>query len=318
MTAGRVDIGPSRSGTRGGAGLGGMSRQAKFAAGSIGVGLLVLSLKAAAYVLTGSVALYSDALESVINLVTASVALYTIRIAAQPADDDHPYGHTKAEYFSAVLCGVLIVVAALLIFGEAWRSWDAARVPRAPWDGIAVNVVASIVNATWAVVLLREGGAARSHALLADGRHLLVDVATSVGVVAGVAASVATGVAILDPAVAALVGVNVLWSGWRVMRESVGGLMDEAVPADTLARIRDLISANADGAIEAHDLRTRLAGRTTFVDFHLVVPGHLSVSSAHDICDRLERALRAEIADAQVTIHVEPEDKAKHSGIVVV
>lgn len=294
-----------------------MTRQQKFAAGSIGIGLVVLALKSAAFVLTGSVALYSDALESVINVVTASVALYTIRIAAQPADAEHPYGHSKAEYFSAVLSGVLIVVAALLIFHEAYRGWTEPRALSAPLQGIAVNAAASAINAVWAWIIIREGRRARSQALAADGRHLAVDVVTSVGVVAGVLASVSTGISALDPAIAALVGLNVLWSGWQLTRESVGGLMDEAAPAETLTRIRDLISANANGAIEAHDLRTRHAGRMTFIDFHLVVPGHLTVSDAHDICDGIERALKAEVGDALVTIHVEPENKAKHSGIVV-
>ena len=294
-----------------------MDRRQKLAAGSIGVALLVLALKAAAYLQTGSVALFSDALESIINVVTAAVAFWTIRLAARPADADHPYGHSKAEYFSAVLEGVLIIVAALLIVREAWGAIHAPRPIEAPALGLAINAVAGAVNAAWAWIIVTEGRRLRSYALVADGKHLFTDVLTSAGVLVGLGAAFLLNVPLLDPILAGVVAVNILWSGWTVMRESLGGLMDEAAPAETLARIRDLISANAEGALEAHDLRTRHAGRMTFVDFHLVVPGQLSVSDAHDICDRIERGLKGEIPDALVTIHVEPENKAKHSGIVV-
>ena len=166
-------------------------------------------------------------------------------------------------------------------------------------------------------MLITQGRKHRSPALIADGRHLLTDVLTSVGVLVGVGAAYGTGVAVLDPAIAVLVALNILWSGWGIMKESVGGLMDEAVPAPTLDRIRNVISAQADGAIDAHDLRTRCAGKVTFVEFHLVVPGGMSVADAHDICDRLESALQSEVEDARVTIHVEPENMAKHSGVLV-
>lgn len=294
-----------------------MDKREALAAGSIGVAFLVLGLKAAAYWATGSVAFFSDAVESVINVVTAVVALWAIRLAARPADAEHPYGHTKAEYFSAVMEGVLIVLAALLIFREAWREYGAPRPIDSPTVGLAFSLVATAINAAWAYVIIRQGRALRSHALVADGRHLLVDVVSSIGVLAGVLAVLATGIAVLDPIVAGLVALNILWSGWQVMRESLGGLMDSAPPPETLARIRAIIATNASGALEAHDLRTRHAGRMTFLDFHLVVPGSLTVSRAHEICDDIERAIREDLGDVQVTIHVEPEDKAKHSGIVV-
>ena len=166
-------------------------------------------------------------------------------------------------------------------------------------------------------MLIHRGRGLRSPALVADGHHLLTDVISSVGVLLGVLLATVTGLDVLDPALAALVALNVLWSGWQLMRESVGGLMDSAVPDALLGRIRTLISANAEGAIEAHDLRTRHAGPMTFVEFHLVVPGDMTVSTAHEICDRLERSIRKEVEPAHITIHVEPEDKAKHSGIVV-
>jgi cation diffusion facilitator family transporter len=187
----------------------------------------------------------------------------------------------------------------------------------APTEGLAVNAFAAAINAAWSFVLIRRGRTMRSPALVADGWHLKSDVVTSAAVIVGVALAVLTGWAILDPALAVLVAINILWTGWKVIRGSIGGLMDEAVPDATLKRIREVISKHAAGALEAHDVRTRHAGRATFVDFHLVVPGQMSVSDAHDICDRIEDALTADDPDTVVTIHVEPEAKAKHSGVVV-
>src|SRR3954452_14517238 len=265
-----------------------MDRTQKLATGSIGVGLLVLGLKFVAYYLTGSIALYSDALESIVNVITAVVSLVAVRTSAKPADAEHPYGHGKVEYFSAVIVGVFIVVAALLILREAFQGFMSPRPFNATLEGLLVNGLASVVNGAWCWVLIRQGRRSRSPALVADGQHLLTDVLSSVGVLLGVTLAGIAGWAFLDPALSALVAVNILWSGWQLMRESVGGLMDEAVPEKTLVRIRELISSNAGGALEAHDLRTRHAGRMTFVDFHLVVPGEMSVSAAHEICDVIE------------------------------
>ncbi|WP_270937005.1 cation diffusion facilitator family transporter [Falsiroseomonas oryzae] len=287
------------------------------AAASVGVALLVLALKAGAWWATGSVALMADALESVVNVAAAFAALAAVRLSALPPDANHPYGHAKAEYFSAVLEGVLIIVAALLILHEAWGALQAPRPPDQPALGLAVSAVATGVNAAWSALLFRRGRAARSPALLADARHLLADVVTSGGVLVGVALVALTGILWLDPLLAALTAANILFSGGRLMRESVGGLMDEAVPAERLARIRELVGQNADGAIEAHDLRTRHSGRFTFVEFHLVVPGDMTVTQAHEICDRVEAALKAELGTATITIHVEPEGKAKHQGVLV-
>ncbi len=295
-----------------------MARIQRFATISIFVAALVLTLKYSAYYVTGSVALYSDALESIINLVTACAALYAIRVSARPADKNHPYGHSKAEYFSAVMEGVLIIIAAFSILRESYLTIADPKMLEAPVAGLLINGAASIVNSVWAYLLIREGRSHRSPALAADGRHLMTDVATSAGVIAGLILATLTGWAILDPLLAALVAVNILWSGWVLIRQSVGGLMDEAVDAKTLERIREVISRRGGGALEAHDLRTRHAGRRIFVEFHLVVPGDMSVADAHDICDAIEAALRAEVDDALITIHVEPENKAKHSGIVVI
>lgn len=294
-----------------------MTSVRSLAQGSIAVGLVVLGLKYAAYHLTGSVALLSDAIESIVNVVTAIVALLAITLSAKPADDEHPYGHHKAEYFSAVLEGVLIVLAAILILREAYFSYLEPRKLDAPWLGLAVNAAATAINASWAWLLIRQGRARRSPALTADGQHLLTDVVSSIGVLGGVGVAALTGIAILDPILAALVALNILWAGWGLMKESLSGLMDEAIAPATLVSIKRIISSHADGAIEAHDLRTRRAGSMTFIDFHLVVAGTTTVSAAHQICDNLERAIRQEIGEALITIHVEPDDKAKHSGIVV-
>lgn len=294
-----------------------VTREVKLGLGSVLVGALVLALKFLAYLLTGSIALYSDALESTINIATAIASLIAVWVSAKPADPGHPYGHQKAEYLSAVLVGALIFAASGSILYTAYLDLLNPKSINAPVEGLLANGFATLINVGWCWALIRQGRRWRSPALTADGRHLLTDVWTSGGVIVGVALAAITGLEIIDPIVAMLVGLNVLWSGWAVVRDSLGGLMDEAVAPDVLARIRNVISLQADGALEAHDLRTRHAGRLTFIDFHLVMPGQMSVADAHAVCDRLEEALKAEVHDALITIHVEPDTKAKHSGIVV-
>lgn len=292
-------------------------RTLAIAAASLAIGLVVLGLKFFAWYLTGSIALYSDALESIVNVVTAIAALIAVRLAQRPADASLPYGYHKAEYFSAVLVGVMIIVAAILILREAYFGFLEPQLPEAPMEGLAVSIGATLINVFWAQYLRRYGRRVRSPALVADAKHLMTDVVSTVGVIIGLVLVYATGIAALDSVLAALVALNILWSGWGVIRESVGGLMDVAVPPETQKTIKDVISQNADGAIEAHDIRTRQAGKLTFIDFHLVVPGAMTVEAAHTICDGIEAKLREAFSDLQITIHVEPEDKAKHAGIVV-
>ncbi|KRB01545.1 cadmium transporter [Devosia sp. Root685] len=292
-------------------------RTIAIAAASLGIGLVVLGLKFFAWYLTGSIALYSDALESIVNVVTAIAALIAVRLAQRPADESLPYGYHKAEYFSAVLVGVMIIVAAILILREAYFGFLAPQLPEAPVEGLAVSVGATLINVFWALYLRRYGRRVRSPALVADAKHLMTDVISTVGVIVGLVLVYLTGIAALDSVLAALVALNILWSGWGVIRESVGGLMDVAVPPETQKTIREVIAQNADGAIEAHDIRTRQAGKLTFIDFHLVVPGAMTVEAAHTICDCIEAKLREAVSDLQITIHVEPENKAKHAGIVV-
>ncbi|MBB4066096.1 cation diffusion facilitator family transporter [Gellertiella hungarica] len=294
-----------------------MDRTIRIAIGSIVVGFAVLGLKAFAWWLTGSIALLSDALESTVNVATAIAALVAIRVAARPADANHPYGHHKAEFMSAVLEGVMIIIAALLIMNEAWKGFMAPRALDAPLEGLLVNGLASAINGIWCYVLISYGRRHRSPALVADGRHLLSDVVSSVGVTFGVLIAILTGWQKLDPALAGLVAINILWSGWKVITESLSGLLDEAVSDDMLKMIRETISDQATGALEVHDLRTRHAGKATFIDFHMVVPGTTTVDEAHEICDRIETALKKNIPQALITIHVEPENKAKHQGVLV-
>lgn len=278
------------------------------AAISIAVGLVVLALKFAAFKLTGSVALYSDALESIINVVTSIAAFVAIRVSAIPADDGHPYGHSKAEYFSAVLEGVLIVVAALAILREAWTSFHRPQPLDAPLLGLLVSGAATALNLAWGQLLIRRGRRSRSPALVADGQHLMSDVITSIGVLVGVAAAALSGWLWLDAAIAALVALHILWSGYELVRDSLGGLMDASLPAEELARIETIIAAHRGPDAEIHRLRTRLAGPLTFIDFTLRVPGGLSVSEAHARCDDIEQALRRELGQTSITIHIEPLD----------
>ncbi len=281
------------------------SRQ--IAAGSVAVSVVILAVKFTAYLMTGSVALFSDALESIINVLTALAAMAAIRIGARPADARHPYGHHKAEYLSAIAVGAAIVVAAMAILREAWHGFLAPAPIESAWQGLAVSAVATALNAAWCAVLVRTGRAHRSAALVADGKHLLADVVTSAAVIVGVALAVATGLVWMDSAIAALVAVNVLWSGWQVVRENASGLLDEVAPPEEVAEIVEIIGAHAQGARGIHDLRTRHAGRATFVEFHLVVPGEMITWTAHAICDRIEAGLLRRFPDAVVTIHVEPE-----------
>jgi cation diffusion facilitator family transporter len=288
-----------------------MTAGERFALGSIVLGCIVLGLKSLAWWLTSSAALYSDALESIVNVAASAVALVALRFAARPADENHPYGHDKAEFFAAVIEGVMIVIAALSIFDEAWLAWHAPRALDLPGQGIALSAVATLINGVWAWVLMRAGKRLRSATLHADGRHLVSDVVTSCGVAVGFGLTVVTGYQKLDALIAAATGVYVLWSGASLIRGSVGGLMDMAPDADVLRRINDLIAESGTGSLEVHDLRAREAGRLIFLDFHLVVPGNMSVRESHDICDRIETALKNEMAYLAITIHVEPEDKAK-------
>lgn len=295
-----------------------MTRRALWvAAASVLVGVIVLGLKTMAWWVTGSVALLSDALESIINVAASLAALVALHVSSRPPDDNHQFGHYKAEYLSAVVEGVLVILAAITILREAYGGLLDPRLPDQPFLGMAYNGAATVLNGVWCWVLMRVGKAHRSPALVADAKHLFADVVTSAGVLVGFVLVPLTGWPQLDPLIAGLVALNVLWMGWGLMRDSVAGLMDEAASPEVVSRIRELVSIHAEGALEVHDLRTRHAGRVTFVEFHMVVPDQMTVAAAHAICDRIETAFAEDMKDATLTIHVEPEDEAKHHGVVV-
>jgi cation diffusion facilitator family transporter len=290
----------------------------RIAAANIGVALAVTATKYLAYGVSGSVALFSDALESIVNVMTAVAAYAAIRMSAKPADHDHPFGHHKAEFLAAMFEGAMIAVAAVLIMIKAYHGivWG-IRLENSGL-GIAFNAAASVLNAAWAWLLISRGNAHRSPALVADGRHLMTDVITSIGVIVGLALAILTGWHVLDPVIAAVVALNVLWMGYKIAVQSMSRLLDQAASPEIETRIRGVIEANGGGALQAHDIRTRQAGRALFIEFHLVVPGSMTVDQAHDICDRLEDSIEGTIEGSEVVIHVEPEYKAKpeESGAV--
>ena len=292
----------------------------KLAIGSIFIGLLVFGLKYLAYVMTGSVALYSDALETVVNVLAAGAALWAIHVAQQPPDADHPFGHHKAEYFSAWLEGALIALAAAAIMLEAWQALFRPRAIAWNDPGLLVNASAGIINALWSHVLIRQGRKLKSPALVADGKHLRADVITTIGVLGGLLLAAFTGWYILDPIIAMLVAAHILREGWHLLWESTQGLMDVAPDEETLERIRKVIREHAGGAVEFHALKARRAGAALFVEFHLVVPGDMRVRYAHDICDAIEHALAEEFGEVHASIHVEPDtmhQRGRHDSVIV-
>ncbi|SMO92623.1 cation diffusion facilitator family transporter [Ruegeria faecimaris] len=286
----------------------------KFALWSIPISIAVLALKLLAWWLTGSVALLSDAMESVVNVVAALLAFFAVSIGGKPPDDNHPFGHKKAEYLSAVVEGVLIVLAALLILREAVAALSSSHLDQAPLTGVAINVLATALNGAWAYMLLRVGRQYASPALEASAKHIFTDVFTSVGVVIGLVLALATGWLILDPILAILVALNILWEGWKVIRKSIDGLMDVSLTDPELDEVRSIIDANLGRALEYHDLRGRRSASMIFVEFHLVVDGGMSVATAHDICDDIEDALTDQFPGSVFVIHLEPDSESKGPG----
>jgi cation diffusion facilitator family transporter len=280
---------------------------------SIAAALLTIGLKTTAWWLTGSVSLLSDALESFINLAAASAAYLSLRYSSRPADASHTYGHEKIEYFSSGLEGGLILCAA---GGIGWlafhRMFGEAKL--GPLDlGLIISSVAAGINGLVAWVLLRAGKKHGSLLLEADGKHLLTDVWTSVGVLLGLVLVELTGWTILDPLLALLVAANILWTAFDLMRRSFDGLMDKALPAAEVGTIREAIRLQVGPNMDYHALRTRQAGTRRFADFHLLVPGDMPVREAHAVGDRVEEAIRAALPGIEVTVHVEPiEEQASY------
>lgn len=278
----------------------------RFAWLSIGAALATMALKTLAYYLTGSVGLLSDAMESLVNLAGALMALSMLTVAARPADEDHPYGHGKAEYFSAGVEGTLILVAAASIAYAAVQRLLHPRELEQIGLGLAVSVVASLVNFAVALVLLKAAKTHRSATLSANAHHLLTDVWTSGGVLVGVGAVALTGWQSLDPLVAIAVAVNIVWTGSRIVRDSVYGLMDAALPASEKQLLEQLLEPYGSEGVHYHALRTRQSGARRFVSLHVLVPGDWSVQKGHDTLERIEADIRRALPPVTVFTHLEP------------
>lgn len=274
--------------------------------------VVTISLKAGAAWLTGSVGLLSDAAESVVNLVAAVVALYALKLAIKPPDRNHPYGHNKAEYFSAAVEGVLIFVAAAFIIATAVDRLIHPKLPEQLGLGLAISVGASLVNGGVAMVLLRQGRQHNSAVLIADGKHLMTDVVTSAAVLIGVGLVAITKQPMLDPIVALLAGANILWTGFGLIRSSVTGLMDGALPANTSADLFEVLDRHRKpGEVEFHAVRTRQAGSRQFMEFHILVPGKWSVQQGHDFTEQVIDDLVAVVPEVRVSAHLEPIEDPK-------
>jgi cation diffusion facilitator family transporter len=275
---------------------------------SIAAAVATISLKVAAWALTGSVGLLSDAAESVVNLVAAVVAMAALRWSVKPADEEHAYGHAKAEYFSAGVEGALILIAAAGIAVAAVARLLDPQPLESVGVGLAVSSAASLINLTVGLALLRTGRRARSIVLEADGKHLITDVWTSVGVIVGVAGVALTGWERLDPIIALGVAVNILVAGGGLLRRSVGGLMDRALEEPDLEAIRDALGPFERDGVRFHALRTRQAGSRRFVSLHVLVPGAWTVQRGHDLVERVEDSLRERLPGASVFTHLEPAE----------
>ena len=279
------------------------------------VGLAALSLKLAAAYLSGSVAVFSDALETVVNVATALLAAWAVHYAARPADATHPFGHTKAEYLAAVVEGVLIVLAAGAIL---WRALGRFLHPAGVEALLPTSLLllfATLLNGAWGLYLFSLGKKVRSVALTAEAWHLLTDLFTTLGVLFGLWLARVLDAWWLDPLMGVLIAAWVVAVGLRLLGRSLGGLLDAALDPEDQAAIERAVAEAMTGAIEVHDLRTRRAGARAFVELHLVVPGGMTVEEAHAIADRIESAVQRVYPGAEVTVHVEPEGEAQHRGI---
>lgn len=275
---------------------------------SVGAALVTMVIKFVAYQMTGSIGLLSDAVESVVNLIAALVALWALWLAGRPADEDHHYGHTKAEYFSSGVEGAMILIAAASIAAAAWPRLLHPQPLERIGLGLAVSAAASVINGVVAYVLWRAGKARRSVTLTADARHLFTDVLTTVGVIIALGLVTLTGWNILDPVIALIVAVNVLWTGIRLIRESGMGLLDTALPAEERETIERALEPWRREGIEFHALRTRSSGMRRFVSLHVLVPGAWTVQAGHDLCEEIERALRQALPESTVFTHLEPRE----------
>jgi cation diffusion facilitator family transporter len=281
----------------------------RYAVLSIAAAVITIGLKLGAYLLTGSVGLFSDAAESVVNLVAAVAALWALLYAARPPDEEHAFGHNKAEYFSSGLESALILIAAAWIGVTAWDRLMDPQPLQNVGLGLAVTLVAAAINGGVALVILRAGRRLRSITLRADAQHLLTDVWTSIGVVLGVLTAQLTGWLVLDPLIALLVAANILWTGARLLRDTAQGLLDHALPPGDREAISKALSRYEKEGIRFHALRTRASGPRRFISMHVLVPGDWTVQKGHDLSEQIEKDL-AEALQGNSTffIHIEPSE----------
>ncbi len=283
---------------------------------SLSAAVGTLGLKFWAYWVTGSVAIFSDAAESLINITAALIAFLALEIAARPADATHTYGHEKAEYFSSGFEGSLILAAAIAISYQAWmRLWNPIELEKLPL-GLAIAVAAALINLAVSLALLATAKRYESITLEAHARHLLTDVWTTVGVVAGLGAGMLVRWPWLDSLIALAVAISIVVSGLGLLRRSFRGLMDYTLPPEEIRIIQDILTRHSEKGVTYHQLRTRRASTKRFVDFHLLVPGDRTVQETHDLCEVIEREMKSALKEASITIHIEPvEDPASWEGL---
>jgi cation diffusion facilitator family transporter len=290
----------------------------RFAWLSVAAALLTIGLKTTAYLVTGSVGLLADAIESLVNLMGASIALTMLAIAARPPDEDHAYGHSKAEYFSSVLEGTLILIGAVSIVVTATTRFSQPRLLEHVGEGLTISLVASLINAAAAMVILRAGRQYHSVTLEADAHHLLSDVWTSLGVVAGIGLVHMTGWRVLDPIVACLVAINIVRIGLRIVRESVSGLMDSAIPEEDQITLKSVLARYAESGAQFHAIRTRRSGPRRFVSMHVLVPGEWTVHRGHQLLEHIEADLRGALTNTSVFTHLESlDDPASYDDVTL-
>lgn len=289
----------------------------KFAYLSIAAAVVTIGLKFFAYLYTGSMGLLSDALESCVNLVAAVVALIMIHISEKPADEGHEFGHTKAEYFSSAIEGSLILVAAFSIIWSAVPRLIAPQPIENVGLGLLISTSASLVNLGVSLVLISNGKKRKSLLLEADGKHLMTDVWTSAGVIAGVLIVKLTGFLILDPVIAVLVALNIIWTGFTLIKRSANGLMDASITEEELKKVKHYLDGLKTDTIEYHSLMTRQAGQRKFISLHLLVPGEWSVQQGHDFAEKIEESIEDMFSEpVTVSSHIEPiEDPASMRDI---
>jgi cation diffusion facilitator family transporter len=292
--------------TKEGVTLGGSTR--RYAVLSIVAAVMTIGLKLGAYLLTGSVGLFSDAAESVVNLVAAVAALWALLYAARPPDEDHAFGHDKAEYFSSGLESALILLAAGWIGVTAWDRFTDPQPLQNVGIGLSITLVATAINGGVALIILRAGRHLRSITLRADAQHLLTDVWTSLGVVLGIATVQLTGWLVLDPLIGLVVAANILWTGVRLLRDTAQGLLDRVLPPVDQESIVKVLSRYENEGIRFHALRTRASGPRRFISMHVLVPGGWTVQRGHDLSEKIERDLAAVLPQSTFFIHIEPSE----------